>query len=99
MNMIKSISNHLARMLLSAGVWGSTAVLTAVHATSDLPGGPAVNQLNLHPAVTKIAEEQAWLHWFMLIVCTVIFLAVFGVMFYSIWKHRWVTSPPRFMSR
>ena len=88
MNMIKSISNHLARMLLSAGVWGSTAVLTAVHATSDLPGGPAVNQLNLHPAVTKIAEEQAWLHWFMLIVCTVIFLAVFGVMFYSIWKHR-----------
>jgi len=86
--MIKSISNHLARMLLSAGVWGSTAVLTAVHATSDLPGGPAVNQLNLHPAVTKIAEEQAWLHWFMLIVCTVIFLAVFGVMFYSIWKHR-----------
>ena len=88
MNMIKSISNHLARMLLSAGVWGSTAVLTAVHATSDLPGEPAVNQLNLHPAVTKIAEEQAWLHWFMLIVCTVIFLAVFGVMFYSIWKHR-----------
>ncbi|MBK6386093.1 MAG: cytochrome c oxidase subunit II [Rhodoferax sp.] len=85
---MKSISNHLARMLLSAGVWGSTAVLTAVHATSDLPGGPAVNQLNLHPAVTKIAEEQAWLHWFMLIVCTVIFLAVFGVMFYSIWKHR-----------
>jgi hypothetical protein len=38
--MIKSISNHLARMLLSAGVWGNTAVLTAVHATSDLPGGP-----------------------------------------------------------
>ena len=88
MNMIKSISNHLARMLLAAGVWGSTVAFTAAHATGDLPGGPAVNQLNLHPAVTKIAEEQAWLHWFMLIVCTVIFLAVFGVMFYSIWKHR-----------
>jgi cytochrome c oxidase subunit 2 len=42
----------------------------------------------LHPAATKIAEEQAWLHWFMLIICTVIFVAVFGVMFYSIWKHR-----------
>jgi len=28
------------------------------------------------------------LHWFMLIICTVIFVAVFGVMFYSIWKHR-----------
>ena len=24
----------------------------------------------------------------MLIICTVIFIAVFGVMFYSIWKHR-----------
>jgi hypothetical protein len=29
------------------------------HAVNDLPGGPAVNQLNLHPPVTKIAEEQA----------------------------------------
>ena len=28
------------------------------------------------------------MHWFMLIICTVIFVAVFGVMFYSIWKHR-----------
>jgi len=55
---------------------------------NDLPGGPAVNQLNLHPAVTKIAEEQQWLHWFMLIICTAIFVAVFAVMFYSIWKHR-----------
>ncbi len=63
-------------------------VSTAAHAVNNLPGGPAVNQLNLHPAVTKIAEEQAWLHWFMLIICTVIFVAVFGVMFYSIWKHR-----------
>jgi cytochrome c oxidase subunit 2 len=51
-------------------------------------GGPAVRQLNLQPAATKIAAEQAWLHWFMLIICTVIFLAVFGVMFYSILKHR-----------
>jgi cytochrome c oxidase subunit 2 len=61
---------------------------TLAWAVNDLPGGPAVRQLNLHPPVTKIAEEQVWLHWFMLIICTVIFVAVFGVMFYSIWKHR-----------
>jgi cytochrome c oxidase subunit 2 len=61
---------------------------TLAWAVNDLPGGPAVHQLNLHPPVTKIAEEQVWLHWFMLIICTVIFVAVFGVMFYSIWKHR-----------
>jgi len=54
----------------------------------DLPGGPGVNQLNLPMPATRIAAEQIWLHWFMMIVCTVIFLAVFGVMFYSIWKHR-----------
>jgi cytochrome c oxidase subunit 2 len=47
-----------------------------------------VRQLNLHPPVTVIAEQQAWLHWFMLIVCVVIFVGVFGVMFYSILKHR-----------
>ncbi len=88
MNMMKSILGKLATPVLAACVWVGTAAFTVAHAVRDLPGGPAVNQLNLHPPVTKIAEDQAWLHWFMLIVCTIIFLLVFGVMFYSIWKHR-----------
>jgi cytochrome c oxidase subunit II len=70
--------------MLSAGVFASTAAW----AVNDLPGGPAVRQLNLHPPVTKIAEEQHWLHWYIMIICIVIFLLVFGVMFYSVWKHR-----------
>jgi cytochrome c oxidase subunit 2 len=57
-------------------------------AVNDLKGGPGVNQLNLHEPVTRIAADQMWLHNFMLIVCLVIFVAVFGVMFYSIFKHR-----------
>jgi cytochrome c oxidase subunit II len=60
----------------------------SAHAVNDLPGGPAVNQLNFAPPVTKIAEEQHWLHWFMMAICAVIFVVVFGVMFYSILKHR-----------
>ncbi len=60
----------------------------AALAVNDLPGGPAVNQLDLHPAVTQIARDQQWLHYFMLVICTVIFVGVFGVMFYSIFKHR-----------
>jgi cytochrome c oxidase subunit II len=60
----------------------------AAHAVGDLPGGPAVNQLDLHPAVTQIARDQQWLHYFMLVICSVIFIGVFGVMFYSIVKHR-----------
>jgi len=75
---------HAGAILVSAAAW----VSTAAYAVKDLEGGPAVNQLNLHPAVTKIAEEQQWLHWFMMAICLVIFVAVFGVMFYSILKHR-----------
>ena len=72
----------------SAGIFVASWLGTAAHAVNDLPGGPAVNQLNLHPAVTQIAQEQHWLHWFMMIICVAIFVAVFGVMFYSILKHR-----------
>jgi cytochrome c oxidase subunit 2 len=57
-------------------------------AAEDMPGGPAVNQLNFTPAATKIMQEIHWLHWMMLIICAVIFVGVFGVMFYSILKHR-----------
>ena len=81
---MKSIFNKLASALWMAGA----LVGTAAHAVSDLPGGPAVNQLNLHPPVTRIAQEQQFLHWMLLVICTVIFVAVFSVMFYSIWKHR-----------
>jgi len=60
-----------------------------VHAqVQDMPGGPRVNQLNLDVGVTEIARNIAWLHWMMLIICLVIFVGVFGVMFYSIWAHR-----------
>lgn len=61
---------------------------TALAQVNDLPGGPAVRQLNLHQPASVIAEQQQWLHWMMLIICSVIFIGVFGVMFYSILKHR-----------
>jgi cytochrome c oxidase subunit 2 len=67
---------------------GAMLATQAALAVNDLPGGPAVNQLDLHPPVTEIATDQRWLHYFMLVICTVIFLGVFGVMFYSIFKHR-----------
>ena len=85
---MKSISKTLVSLLGKAGIWAGAWVATAAHAVKDLPGGPAVNQLDFHPAVTKIAEEQHSLHVFMMVLCTVIFVAVFAVMFYSIWKHR-----------
>lgn len=74
----------LTGLTLSAGVW----LTAAAQRVNDLPGGPAVNQLNFAPPATRIAEEQHWLHWFMMGICAVIFIVVFGVMFYSILKHR-----------
>jgi cytochrome c oxidase subunit II len=69
----------LAFAAMSAPAWADV---------KDSVGGPKVNQLNLHEPVTKIAADIYWLHNFMLIICLVIFVAVFGVMFYSIYKHR-----------
>ena len=85
MKTIKSLRATLARVALTAGAALATQAALAVN---SLPGGPAVNQLDLHPPVTQIAADQRWLHYFMLVICTVIFVAVFGVMFYSIFKHR-----------
>ena len=81
---MKNLIQKLSLAILTVGAMFSSAAW----AVNDLVGGPAKWELNLQPAATKIAEEQAWLHWFMLIICTVIFVAVFGVMIYSILKHR-----------
>jgi cytochrome c oxidase subunit II len=73
------------------GRWATAAMALAAgpaFAVNDLKGGPGVNQLDLHEPVTRIAADQMWLHNFVMIVCVVIFVAVFGVMFYSIFKHR-----------
>ena len=74
-----------ARALLYFAVAFSAAF---AHAAENMPGGPAVNQLNFTPAATKIMQEIHWLHWMMLVICALIFVGVFGVMFYSILKHR-----------
>ena len=82
--MIETLEKKLATLTVGALCWWSGVA----GAVNDLPGGPAVHQLNLPPAVTKIAEEQHALHWMMMFICLGIFIAVFGVMFYSIFKHR-----------
>ena len=71
----------------AAALLAATMVLPAM-AVNSLPGGPSVNQLDLDAPATRIAADVQWLHNFMLVICVVIFIAVFGVMFYSIIKHR-----------
>ena len=85
---MKTTTSLWRRLSLFGLSSGATLFAGGALAVNDLPGGPAVNQLNLHAPVTQIAVQQFWLHNFMLVVCLVIFVAVFGVMFYSILKHR-----------
>ena len=75
-------------MIRAAVATGTALVAGAAWAVGDMPGGPAVNQLNLTPGVTRVAADQWWIHNFLLIVCLAIFVLVFGVMFYSLWAHR-----------
>ena len=74
----------LARSAMAALV----ALYGAMAAAADMPGGPRVNQITLGDPVTHIARDQHWIHSFMLLVSLAIFVVVFAVMFYAIWKHR-----------
>ena len=83
-------TTHTLRQGVAKGLAaiGATVAAHSAMAVNSLPGGPSVNQLDLHTPVTRIASEIQSLHYWLLIVCAVIFVAVFGVMFYSIIKHR-----------
>jgi cytochrome c oxidase subunit 2 len=91
--MIKDLGHQVSRWSAGRAV-GRVLTLAALAssplawAVNDLPGGPAVLQLDMQPPVTKIALEQQNLHYLLLWICGVIFVGVFGVMFYSIFKHR-----------
>jgi cytochrome c oxidase subunit 2 len=67
------------RRLAAATIAGVAALPSAVH---------AVPAWNLQTPVTEVARQQFDLHVFIMWICLVIFVGVFGVMFYSLFKHR-----------
>ncbi len=80
--------NYVKRLtLLSMAALGLT-IFGSASAVNNMDGGPAVHQLNFQAPVTAIAADIYLLHNWMIGICLVIFLAVFGIMFYSILKHR-----------
>jgi len=81
---MKHAKHLLSSLLMATGLLMSGSSL----AVNDMTGGPAVHQLNFQSPVTAIAADIYELHVWMMVICGVIFLAVFGVMFYSILKHR-----------
>ena len=75
--MIRSIRQTLLRSAVAAAALAAAGSAAAIQ-----------SRYNLAPPVTRIAEEIHGLHWMMMAICGVIFVVVFGVMFYSIYAHR-----------
>ncbi|HPB90443.1 MAG TPA: cytochrome c oxidase subunit II [Rugosibacter sp.] len=77
---------------------GATQKLGVSRGVSHLVGGVALSllasianaayQVNFQEPATKLAHTVYDLHMMMMYICGVIFVGVFGVMFYSIIKHR-----------
>ena len=76
-----SMLNKFALAALAAAASG------LAHAATPAPYTPT-SRFNLQTPVTEIARQIYNLHDMMMIICALIFVAVFSVMFYSIWKHR-----------
>jgi cytochrome c oxidase subunit 2 len=71
----------------------ATAGSLAATAASAVPepavtGRPVPLQFGMQPPATGIASYIYSLHNYMLLICLIIFVGVFGVMFYSVVKHR-----------
>ena len=54
----------------------------------SLPGGPQTWGIDFQPPVTQIAADQRDLNYMVMLICLGIGIVVFGVMFYSVFKHR-----------
>ncbi len=80
--------NYAKRLIHTLMAAAGLLVAGSTFAVNDMVGGPAVHQLNFQTPVTAIAADIYQLHVWMIAICVVIFIAVFGVMFYSILKHR-----------
>ncbi|MTW12506.1 cytochrome c oxidase subunit II [Pseudoduganella eburnea] len=87
---LQSLMLGLAVTAAAMPAWAEPAATAAKDYTSatGATGGPMVHQLNLQAPATQIAESIYNLHTMMMVIIMVIFVAVFGVMFYSIFKHR-----------
>jgi len=57
-------------------------------AAPEITGRPVEHQLNMQTPVNDLGTYIYGLHNLMMYICLAIFVAVFGVMFYSVFKHR-----------
>ena len=63
-------------------------LFSAAALTLLAPLAAAQNQINMSPGVTEIGADIFELHMLIMWICVIIGVAVFAVMFYSIYAHR-----------
>lgn len=68
-------------------IWGQSMAALALLGAASLPA-LASYDVNIPPPVTPISGQIYHLHMYILWICVVIFVIVFGAMFYSIFKFR-----------
>ena len=81
-------ATRLQAVLYGFAVLAAAGATPALAQQQPLTGRPLEHQLNMQAPVTAVGADIYSLHNWMMIVCLVIFLGVFGVMFYSVFKHR-----------
>jgi cytochrome c oxidase subunit 2 len=79
----KHRENGAVSRILSRGAAGVAGMAGLAPGLAD-----AALEWNLQTPITPIAQQMFDLHSYIFWVCAVIFVLVFGVMFYSIFKHR-----------
>jgi cytochrome c oxidase subunit 2 len=76
------MSNQLSRLGAGLGVWALTGATSLAHAYQP------TSKFDLQPPVTAIAQQIYDLNVLVLLICAVIFVIVFGFMFWAIFAHR-----------
>ena len=82
-NMSKLSACNVAPSFKSLGgrAFGALTALSPFAASADW-------KMNLQPANSSVAQQMFDLHTLITVICVVIFVGVFGVMFYSLYAHR-----------
>lgn len=79
----RSLSNTFKQLVKNASCVVALVTLAVLSFSAQ-----AEYQLNFQEPVTQTARDIYSLHMIIIYICTAIFIGVFGVMFYSIFKHR-----------
>lgn len=72
---------------ISVAIAATSSLALTVQAAADA-GGITMDDINMPRSVTEVGQSIYGLHMLIFWICVVIGIAVFGVMFYSIYAHR-----------